>query len=86
LVPPFLIHQLELSPQRQRGIFYTQVSQPSSNTIFHAGSSDWKNSSGWKKVRIVSAFRSRKERMVKKIKEVDEKRKTLGSGLLIDMV
>ena len=26
----------------------------------HAGSSDWKNSSGWKKVRSVSAFTVRK--------------------------
>lgn len=30
-----------------------------SNAISQAGSSDWKYSSGWKKVRIVSAFRMR---------------------------
>lgn len=30
------------------------------NAIFHAGSSDWKNSSGWKNVRTVRALTRRK--------------------------
>ncbi len=30
------------------------------NAIFHAGSSDWKNSSGWKNVRTVRALMRRK--------------------------
>ena len=39
----------------------------------HAGSSDWKNSSGWKKVRRVSAFTMRKASSNAKMPSVESR-------------
>ena len=54
-----------------------------------AGSSDWKNSSGWKNVRTVNAFRRRKETRARKTRRTDggverraEKREAAGEGSL----
>lgn len=60
---------------------HTHVSHASPNIIRHAGSRDWKYSSGWKNVRTVRALMRRKDKMEKNIKEWDEKDRFLLLGV-----
>jgi len=53
----------DIDVESVKGSAFTQVIQAllvSPKASCHAGSSDWKYSSGWKKVRSVSAFTMRK--------------------------
>lgn len=51
-------------------VIHVPLSRP--NAICHAGSRDWKNSSGWKKVWIVKALRRRKATRKQKTDEGEE--------------
>lgn len=56
-----LQNKIDESDQGQRGLTHViQALLAPPNASCQAGSRDWKNSSGWKKVRSVSAFTVRK--------------------------